>query len=83
MTLVVTAWNAVVIDEWNHDNEMKEMFLHAVSSIPSEYQGLPELLFERKRIKYPGEQWMVGNYEVKEKNGALVFRAEARSKNLN
>ena len=46
--------------------------------IPKEFESIPRKLIKRKKRKYSTDPRAVGNYEVIEKNGELVFKAEAR-----
>ncbi len=78
MRIVVSAWNAVVLDEWNKTNYFESEFLKALSSTPEEMQLKARSLIARKKTKYPSDPRAVGNYWVLEKNGKFVFRAEAR-----
>jgi hypothetical protein len=77
MRLIVSAWNAVVLDDWNKTREFEKAFLKALMPIPKEFESIPRKLIKRKKRKYSSDPRAVGNYWVIEKNGELVFRAEA------
>ncbi|QFY89677.1 hypothetical protein D5125_09350 [Magnetovirga frankeli] len=78
--IVVTAWNAVVMDEWNHDDSMQKQFMSHLSSMPPAYLELMQALLGRKKQLFADDQRAVGHHELIEKNGEWVFRAEARGK---
>ncbi len=78
MRIVVSAWNAVALDEWNKTNYFENEFLIALSSMPDEMQLIAKNLIIRKKTKYSSDTRAVGNYCVLEKDGEFVFRAEAR-----
>jgi len=78
MLLVVSAWNAVVLDEWNKTRKFEKEFIKALRPMPKEFDGIPRKLIWRKKRKYSSDPRAVGNYWVIEKNGGYVFRAEAR-----
>lgn len=78
MRLIVSAWNAVVLDDWNKTREFEKAFLKALMPIPKEFESVPRKLIKRKKRKYSSDPRAVGNYWVIEKNGELVLRAEAR-----
>lgn len=76
--IIVSAWNAVVLDECNKTRKFEKAFLSALQSIPSEFSGIPKQLIRRKKRRYSTDPRSVGDYWVVENNGGLVFRAEAR-----
>lgn len=76
--LIVSAWNAVVLDEWGRSRKFEKEFLNALSSIPAEFRNIPKRLIKRKKRKFSMDPRAVGDYWVIEKNGEMVFRAEAR-----
>lgn len=78
MLLIVSAWNAVVLDDWKKTREYEKAFLKALMPIPKEFESIPRKLIKRKKRRYSSDPRAVGNYWVIEKNGELVFRAEAR-----
>lgn len=79
MRIIVSAWNAVVLDGWDKTNQLEDEFIKALSTSPREMQLIAKQLIERKKHKYSSDPRAVGNYWVIEKNGEFVFRAEARS----
>ena len=78
MRLIVSAWNAVVLDDWNKIREFEKAFLEALIPMPKEFESIPKKLIKRKKRKYSTDPRAVGNCWVIEKNGGLVFKAEAR-----
>ena len=78
MLLIVSAWNAVVLDDWNKTRKFEKAFLKSLMPMPKEFESIPRKLIKRKKRKYSSDPRAVGNYWVIEKNGELVFRAEAR-----
>jgi hypothetical protein len=82
LAMIVSAWNSVVIDEWNGNEEMQSLFLKQTRSIPPPFKHLPKLLLDRKKQLFADDHRAVGNHEVIEKKGEWIFRAEARGKNV-
>jgi hypothetical protein len=78
MRLIVSAWNAVVLDDWNKTRKVEKELLKALKPMPEEFESIPRKLIKRKKRRYFSDSRAVGNYWVIEKNGELVFRAEAR-----
>lgn len=78
MQIVVSAWNAVVLDEWNDTSHFESGFLAAFDSAPPQLQAMAADLVLRKKKKFSDDPRGVGKYEVLEKHGQLVFRADAR-----
>jgi hypothetical protein len=78
MRLIVSAWNAVVLDDWNKTTRAETELLKALKPMPKEFESIARKLIKRKRRKYSSDPRAVGNYWVIQKNGELVFRAEAR-----
>jgi hypothetical protein len=78
MSLIVSAWNAVILDDWNKTRKFEKAFLKALQPMPKEFESIPRKLIKRKKKEYSSDPRAVGNYWVIEKTGELVFRAEAR-----
>lgn len=76
--VVVCTWNAVVLDAWNKTDRHQKSLLFALSEEPEEMQLIVKLLIKRKKEKFSNDQRGVGHYEIIERNGELIFRAEAR-----
>lgn len=76
--IVVTAWNAVVLDGYNKNRKFEKAFLSALRSMPTQFSGIPKRLIKRKKRRYSTDPRSVGKYWVVERDGELVFRAEAR-----
>lgn len=76
--IIVAAWNAVVLDGWSKTSKFEKEFLKALRPMSSEFDDIPKKLIKRKKKNYSADPRAVGNYWVIERNGAFVFRAEAR-----
>ena len=81
MRIVVSAWNAVTLDEWNETIDSENEFLKALSPSPEEIQSMAMNLISRKRTEYSSEQRAVSSYSISEEDGEFVFHAEV-SKDL-
>ncbi len=78
MRVVVSAWNAVVIDSWNKSSEFEESLMKTLEGAPKEMIVIMKRLIKRKKKKFIADPRGVGKYWVKEKNGEFVFGCEAR-----
>lgn len=76
--IVVAAWNAAVLDEWNNSSHFERDFLAAFASAPPEIQAMTVRLVARKKKAYSDDPRAVGKYEVLDKRGQWVLRSEAR-----
>lgn len=76
--VVVCAWNAVVLDKWKHTDEYEKSLLLTMANEPKEMQLIIKRLIKRKKEKFSNDQRGVGHYEVINRDGELIFRAEAR-----
>ena len=78
MKIVITAWNAVVMDSWENGNKYESMLLEQMKQGPK--IGLVEVkrLIKRKKVKFASDPRAVGNHWVTERNGEFIFRCEAR-----
>ena len=76
--LIVCAWNAVVIDSWNNSNLMENSLLETLSSEPNGMQLIVKRLIKRKKKKFENDPRAVGHYEIIDRDGEMIFRAEAR-----
>jgi len=76
--LIVSAWNTVILDEQNKSKKFEKEFLKALGSMPKEFSHIPKQLLKRKKRNYSADPRAVGEYSVIEKNGEIVFRADAR-----
>ena len=78
MEIVISVWNAVVVDDWNDSNEFDTQLLKSQEKMPREIQIIVKRLFKRKKRKYGPDQRAVGEHWVKEENGTFIFGCEAR-----
>ncbi len=78
LQIIVSAWNAVVLDSWHRTDSHENSLLEVLDKEPREMQLMVKNLIKRKKKKYSEDLRAVGNYEVLDRNGELVFRAEAR-----
>jgi hypothetical protein len=76
--IVVSAWNAVVIDSWEGGNNMEAQLLKSMETAPKQAQSEIKRLIKRKKTKFGNDPRAVGNYWVREDNGSFVFGCEAR-----
>lgn len=78
ITLVITAWNAVVMDSWENGDRFKSEWTSALKSAPKKAQIEMSRLVKREKKKFGADPRAVGNYWVNWKNGELVFGCDAR-----
>ncbi len=76
--VVVCAWNAVVLDEWNKTDKNEKTLLFTLTEEPKEIQLIVKRLIKRKKKKFSKDPRGVGHYEIVDRGGELIFRAEAR-----
>ncbi len=77
LSLIITAWNAVVIDSNNKNNEFEHNLLQALENEPKEFQLIVKRLIKRKKIKFNHDPRLVGENWVKESNGGFTFVCES------
>ena len=78
MRVIVTVWNAVVLDAWNKTDRFEKELILLMKDQPREMQIITKRLIKRKKKKFADDPRAVGKHWVKEKNGELVFGCEAR-----
>ena len=78
ITIVITAWNAVVMDWWNKSSRFEAELLSTLENAPKEAQIEIKRLLKRKKIKYGSDLRAVGHHWVREQNGEFLFGCEAR-----
>jgi len=78
ITIVITVWNALVMDGWNNSNRLETELLSAMENSPKEAQIEIRRLLKRKRKKYGSDPRAVGRHWVREQNGEFIFCCEAR-----
>ena len=76
--IVITAWNAVVLDGWNKSNRFERELLSTMRNVPKEAQIEIQRLVKRKKKKYGSDPRAVGHHWVREENGEFIFGCEAR-----
>ena len=75
--IVVCAWNAVILDEWNKTDKYQASLLSTSEKVEG-LQLIIKRLIKRKKKKFSEDMRGVGHYEAIDRNGKLTFRAEAR-----
>lgn len=78
ITIIITIWNAVVMDVWENTDKYESEILSAVQTAPEEVQIEIKQLIKRKKTKFGADPRAVGNYWIREQDGELVFGCEAR-----
>ena len=78
IVIVITVWNAVVIDCWNKNNQCEKDLLSTIGELPREGQLDIKRLIKRKKTKYYSDIRGVGEYWIREDNGEALFGCEAR-----
>ncbi len=80
MTIVITTWNAVVMDVWKKINKYESELLSTIQAAPKEVQIKIKRLIKRKKskFKFGSDPRAVGNHWIREQDGELVFGCEAR-----
>jgi len=76
--IIVTVWNAVVLDKSNKEESYVSQLRQVFENEPSEVKLAIKRLIKRKNKKFGDDPRSVGHYWVKEKDGELVFVCEAR-----
>ena len=76
--IVISVWNAVVLDEWNKTNRFERILLSTIESAPKEAQIEIKRLLRRKKKKYGSDPRAVGDHWIREQNGEFIFGCEAR-----
>ncbi len=78
ITIVITVWNAVVMDDWIKSDRFETELLSTMKNTPKEVQIEIKRLLKRKKKKYGHDPRAVGDHWVREQNGEFVFGCEAR-----
>ncbi len=78
MTIIITAWNAVVMDSWDKGNKFESELIKGMHTAPKEAKIEINRLIKRKKKKFSSDPRSVGNHWIREKDGELVFGCEAR-----
>ena len=77
LKIAFSVWNAVVIDTVNGDSRFVDAIRQATAAAPGA-SALVESLLSRKRLVFANDDRLIGNYELLQKNGKWILRAEAR-----
>tara|TARA_R110001583_G_C5320974_1_gene377196 strand:+ start:70 stop:447 length:378 start_codon:yes stop_codon:yes gene_type:complete len=78
MKVVVTAWNAVVMDSWEKGTKFESELLTLMESAPKNAKLEMKRLIKRKKTKFSHDPRAVGDFWVRENNGEFTFGCEAR-----
>lgn len=78
MSVIILAWNAVVIDSWNNTTEYETELLASMENDVDESVVMVKRLIKRKKKKFSEDPRAVGKHWIKEENGNLIFGCEAR-----
>ncbi|ALO34666.1 hypothetical protein CMT41_07995 [Colwellia sp. MT41] len=78
MKVVVTAWNAVVMDSWENGVKFESELLALMETAPKIAKLEIKRLIKRKKAKFANDPRAVGDFWVRENNGEIVFGCEAR-----
>ena len=78
ITIVITTWNAVVMDSWDNKNQFESALLSSIKSAPKEAQIEIKRLIKRKKTKFGSDPRGVGNHWIREQEGDFIFGCEAR-----
>ena len=78
LLLIVTAWNAVVIDSNNQNKEFENALFQTLKNEPKEFQLLVKRLIKRKKSKFNHDPRLAGENWIKERNGSFTFVCESR-----
>lgn len=76
--VVVCVWNAVVLDERAKTDKNVKTLLFTLSEEPKEMQLIVKRLIKRKKKNFSSDLRGVGHFEIIDRGGELVLRAEAR-----
>ncbi|MEQ6342840.1 MAG: hypothetical protein M3A44_14635 [Gammaproteobacteria bacterium] len=76
--IVITAWNAVVLDAWNNENHYESELVKTLDEMPKEMKIIIKRLIKRKKTMFASDPRAVGNYWVRENDGGFIFGCEAR-----
>ena len=78
LSLIIAAWNAVVIDSNNKNNEFEHNLLQTLKNEPKEFQLIVKRLIKRKKSKFNHDPRLAGENWVKESDGGFTFVCESR-----
>ena len=78
ITIVITAWNAVVMDTWDAKNHFENDLLSQLDKMPKEIKIMIKRLIKRKKKNFADDIRGVGRHWLREENGEYIFGCEAR-----
>ena len=78
ISIVITAWNVVVMDDWEKNNRYEKELLSTIKKIPKEAQVEIKRLIKRKKKSFSSDPRAVGHHWVREQGGEFTFGCEAR-----
>jgi len=77
LRFIITVWNAVRLDQHEKSRHNEDQLLKALKSSTYGFYKIAQKLIKRKKRKYSFDPRTVGHYELVERDGGLVLRAEA------
>ncbi len=77
MTIVITVWNAVVMDDWGNSNRFESELMSCMSSAPQAELIAVMQLIKRKKQKFATDPRSIGDYWIREENGVAIFGCDA------
>lgn len=78
ISIVITTWNAVVMDRWDDKNHFENDLLSKLDEMPKEMRIMIKRLIKRKKKKFANDIRGIGKHWVREENGEYIFGCEAR-----
>jgi hypothetical protein len=78
ISIVIVAWNAVVVDAWNNTNKFEHELMERLEEGPKQAKIEVKRLIKRKKTKFSTDLRAVGNHWVIEQDGEYIFGCEAR-----
>lgn len=78
MEVIITVWNAVVVDSFRKNRNSESELLNLMESPPQNVKLEIKRLIKRKKTKFANDQRGVSNFWVRESNGEFIFGCEAR-----
>ena len=67
--IVISAWNAVVMDSWDNGNQFESLLLSCMAEGPKQAQVEIKRLIKRKKSKFRSDPRAVGEHWIREENG--------------
>ena len=75
--IVITAWNAVVMDTWGKGTSFESDLLDLLKNEPKIAKIEMKRLIKRKKTKFANDPRSVGDFWVREENGEFIFGCNA------